>query len=91
MKLTKSQSIVSLYHLKAILSENESNDIQTCIQPLLQKYADIFKTPNSLPPFKNTDHQIYLKPEVAPINVKPYRYPYFQKLEMEKLVQKMLQ
>ena len=45
MKLTKSQNIVLLYHLKAILPENIRSDMG-----LLQKYAKIFETLNSLPP-----------------------------------------
>ena len=90
MKLTKSQNIVFLYHLKDILSEDTSVNVSDCVQPLLQDYAKIFETPKSLPLFRVTDHQIHLKPEVASINVRPHRYPYFQKSKMEKLVQEML-
>ena len=86
MKLTKGQNITSLYHLKAILSEDASTEVPECVQPLLQEYTEIFETPKSLPPSRVTDHQIHLKLEATPINVRPYSYPYFQKSEMEKLV-----
>ena len=72
------------------MPKNANNDISTCVQPLLQYYAFIFETPSTLPPFRDTDHQIHLKLDVAPINVRPYRYPHFQKSKMEKLVQEML-
>ena len=35
-------------------------------------------------------HQIHLKQDANYANVRPYRYPHFQKSEMEKLVQEML-
>ena len=35
-------------------------------------------------------HHIHLLPQSNPINVKPYRYPHFQKTELEKQVAKLL-
>ena len=91
LKLSKSWSIVSLYHLKAILLDSPNKTILVSVQPLLQQYAIIFETPTTLPPFWESDHQIHLKPNAALVNVRPYRYPQFQKTEMEKLIQEMLQ
>ena len=90
MKLTKSQSVVSLYHLKAVSPKSTTQVIPDCVQSLLQEHTNNFEIPTSLPPFKSIDHQIYLKPDATPINVRPYRYPYFQKSEMEKMVKEML-
>lgn len=39
---------------------------------------------------RDHDHHIPLLPGVPPVNVNPYRYPYFQKVEIEKLVGEML-
>ncbi|KAH0661065.1 hypothetical protein KY290_027036 [Solanum tuberosum] len=40
--------------------------------------------PNDLPPFRQRIHSIPLIPNSRPPNIRPYRYPYFQKLEIEK-------
>lgn len=60
------------------------------LQPLLTKYAPLFQPPTSIPPPCPTDHSIHLLPNSEPVNVKPYRYPYFQKHEIEKQVEEML-
>ncbi|XP_062102862.1 uncharacterized protein LOC133813740 [Humulus lupulus] len=44
-----------------------------------------------LPPIRAMDHRIHLQPGTTPINVRPYRYPYFQKDIMEKLVQELME
>jgi len=44
----------------------------------------MFEKPKSLPPHKEDDHGILLKPRVSPINVSPYRYPALQKDVIEK-------
>lgn len=61
------------------------------IVELLSKFPNIFATPKDLPPSCNLDHHITLLPQSQPVNVKPYRYPHFQKAEIEKLVREMLQ
>ncbi|XP_038904522.1 uncharacterized mitochondrial protein AtMg00860-like [Benincasa hispida] len=39
---------------------------------------------------RHYEHHIELKPEEGPVNVRPYRYPQFQKDEIKKLVEEML-
>ncbi|GJZ85938.1 hypothetical protein Tco_0657548 [Tanacetum coccineum] len=46
--------------------------------------------PSTLPPHRSIDHRIHLFPNTKPVNVRPYRYPHYQKGEMEKLVNEML-
>nr|CAD1821648.1 unnamed protein product [Ananas comosus var. bracteatus] len=60
------------------------------LQLLLKEYADLFAEPQGLPPVRIFDHKIPIKEGVEPINVRPYRYPTYQKAEIEKLVQEML-
>lgn len=60
------------------------------IQTLIHKYAEIFETPKSLPPSREQDHRIELIPNTSPVSVRPYRYPHFQKAEIEKIVQELL-
>jgi len=43
-----------------------------------------------LAPSKVHDHAIHLLPNIAPIKVRPYRYPHCQKDELERLVFDML-
>lgn len=56
---------------------------------LLTKFQDIFAEPTQLPPRRNSDHRIFLQPGTSPVNVRPYRYPYFQKDVIEQLIQEM--
>ena len=51
---------------------------------------DVFDWPEKLPPKRSVEHHIHLKRDTNPVNVRPYRYAYHQKEEMEKLVGKML-
>lgn len=43
-----------------------------------------------LSPSREVDHHIHLKEDTEPVNVKPYRYAYFQKAKIEKQVHDML-
>ncbi|XP_062109432.1 uncharacterized protein LOC133820560 [Humulus lupulus] len=56
---------------------------------LLRDFAAVFAAPKQLPPYRGVDHRIFLQPGSKPVNVRPYRYPYFQKDIIEKLVQEM--
>ncbi|XP_027166158.1 uncharacterized protein LOC113766138 [Coffea eugenioides] len=57
---------------------------------LLAKYDDIFTEPKTLPPNRCHDHHIPLKPDAKPFKIPPYRYPHFQKNEIDKQVKDML-
>ncbi|XP_021809329.1 uncharacterized protein LOC110752877 [Prunus avium] len=57
---------------------------------LLDTFSDWFNTSVTLPPPRLIDHCIPLLPGAAPINVRPYRYPYLQKSEIESLIHEML-
>nr|XP_027070473.1 uncharacterized protein LOC113695545 [Coffea arabica] len=61
------------------------------MEKLLQEYEDKFQAPNSLPPNKSVDHEMPLKPDAQPFKLKPCRYPYCHKKEIENQVAKMLQ
>jgi hypothetical protein len=63
-----------------------SGYIQADLQEVLQAFEDLFREQLGLPPKRNHDHQIVLKAEGGPINVRPYRYPHYQKNEIEKIV-----
>lgn len=43
-----------------------------------------------MPPARAYDRRVHLLPGAKPVNVRPYRYPYFQKNEIERQVNDML-
>ena len=57
----------------------------------MKEFHDAFEEPKGLPPKRALDHNIPLKVNAKPMNWRPYRYPYFQKIEIEKMVKEMLQ
>ena len=58
---------------------------------ILNEFTQVFEPPNSLPPFRTHDHAIPLQPNSGPVNVRPYRYPYYQKTEIEKMVKELME
>jgi Reverse transcriptase (RNA-dependent DNA polymerase)/Retroviral aspartyl protease len=58
---------------------------------LLQQFSTVFAEPNSLPPMRSIDHQIPLIPSAEPVNLRPYRYSHYQRLELEKIMAELLQ
>jgi hypothetical protein len=59
------------------------------ISELLSTYHQVFAEPKGLPPPRSHDHQILLKAS-QPVTVRLYRYPYFQKTKIEKIVRELL-
>ncbi|KAI3714972.1 hypothetical protein L6452_21935 [Arctium lappa] len=60
------------------------------IEALLKEYDNVFNMPPGLPSIRGREHGIVFKDGMEPINVRPYRYPHYQKDEIEKLVKEML-
>ncbi|XP_026417622.1 uncharacterized protein LOC113313118 [Papaver somniferum] len=66
------------------------SQVPTAVSDLLLLFSDLFASPTALPPPRKYDHCIPLLPNTSPFNVIPYGYPYFQKAEIEKIVQELL-
>lgn len=64
----------------------ESMVVPQKINDILIEYDHLFSEPSELPPDRQMNHRIILNPNTAPINVHPYRYPQFQKNEIEQLM-----
>lgn len=58
---------------------------------LLEEFSSAFNTPTELPPSRMQDHHITLQPNSGPVSVRPYRYPYYQKAAIKRMVQELLQ
>lgn len=67
--------------------------MQQCpaIVDLLQEFAKVFKVPVGLPPLRGHEHQIILNEGSPPICERPYRYPFYQNTEIEKIVHELLE
>lgn len=65
-------------------------DIPPVVREVLEKFTPVFEVPTGMPPRREFDHRIHLLPHSKPVNVRPYRYPYFQKNEIERQVREML-
>lgn len=51
----------------------DNSELQLGIQGVLQQFSQVFDNPQGLPPERNLDHQITLKPDAEPFKLKPYR------------------
>ena len=60
------------------------------LQQLLGVFQELFAEPQGLLPVRPQDHKIPLIKGSSPVNVRPYRYPYYQKNEIEKIVMGLL-
>jgi hypothetical protein len=102
----KPYKIISFHGITKILKKQQrgvivqlcSLDVQTSklavsqdIQKVLEKYSKVFDTPKGLPPTRDHDHAINLIPRSVPPNIRPYKYPYAQKSEIECMVAEMLE
>jgi Reverse transcriptase (RNA-dependent DNA polymerase)/RNase H-like domain found in reverse transcriptase len=73
------------------IEEVNQTTMPPLIEDLLRKYSDIFEEPIILPSKRAIDHSIPLKLGTEPINLRPYRYSYTQKTEVEKIIEELLQ
>lgn len=62
----------------------------TELEALLEEFAVIFKEPEGLPSERSITLSINLLPRTEQISVRPYRYPHYQKDEIERQIKTML-
>ena len=56
------------------------SSISPDLQKVLDNHSKVFETPKGLPPIRDHDHAIHLVPGNDPPNMRPYIYPYVQKI-----------
>lgn len=74
-----------------MLEKGDIATISSGVAGVLSKYAEVFKEPDQLPPKRDRDHKILLEENSKAVNIRPYRYPQFQKAEMESIVKELVQ
>ena len=70
--------------------DNSEKERQERMERLLSEHEVVFVEPRELPPPRSHDHRIILQEGSRPVSVKPYRYPFHQKIEIEEQVKDML-
>ncbi|KAJ0810360.1 putative nucleotidyltransferase, Ribonuclease H [Helianthus annuus] len=89
--LARADSVGALFHLSLLPSNCPTEPTYPAdLSALLDEFPAVFQPPQQLPPAREQDHRINLLPDKPPVSVKPYRYPHFQKQEIERLVAEML-
>lgn len=78
--------------LQLISEETQESMDKSCevASELLGRFTKVFQEPAGLPPSRSRDHQISLKHGYVTVSVRPYRYPYYQKSKIEKIVKELL-
>eukprot|EP00253_Pinus_taeda_P029117 PITA_29117 len=100
-------SIISSHRMEKLLKKghhgviNQFNAIQAVepnslpihleMQQILNNHLPVFDKPHELPSRGEHDHSITFVPGAQPPNVHPYRYPFTQKNEIEKIIKEILE
>ena len=90
-KILKKQQRGVIVKLCSLYVQTSKLVVSQDIQKVLDNYSKVFDTPNGLPPTRDHHHAINLIPGSVPPNIRPYRYPYAQKSEIECMVYEMLE
>lgn len=78
-----------ILNIQQVQTDNNNNNPSPpprALQPLLQKFADVFEESEKLPPKRTCDHKIILREGAKPPNLRPYRVTHYQKDAMEEII-----
>lgn len=90
MKAMQDEGQGYLLEYQTLQEEKQQEVRPKWLEEILTSYTEVFKEPQGLPPSRRHDHAIVLKEGANIPNLRPYRYPHYQKNEIEKLVDDML-
>jgi hypothetical protein len=90
-KLLEQGTVGYVLHLNVLSSSTEeTTTLLPALETILQQHAAVFTEPSTLPPHRQCDHTIPLKPDATPPMSRPYRVPHKQKDEMEAQIRELL-
>lgn len=93
-RLHNTKFVSGYFHLAMDCSTNSTNlsKVDWNIAPIILKYNKLFQEPQNLPRVPENSHRICLELNSTPVNIRPYRYPVFQKKknQIEKLIHDIL-
>ena len=75
----------------SICCEISVEEIWSDLNEILEKHAELFMEPKSLPPQRDHDHKMILKESYEAVNIKPYKYASQQKDAIESMIAEMLE
>ena len=79
-----------LVHILTPSLAEEQAALPVEVADLLQEFTQVFHTPVGLPPLRGHEHHITLKEGAQPVYQRPYRYPFYQKNEIKRIVKELL-
>eukprot|EP00253_Pinus_taeda_P002660 PITA_02660 len=83
--------VLGVQWLQSMDVSTPESSISPDLQIVLDNHSKVFETPKGIPPVCDYDHAIHLIPGSVPPNIRPYRYPYVQKSEIERMVAEMIE
>jgi Reverse transcriptase (RNA-dependent DNA polymerase)/RNase H-like domain found in reverse transcriptase/Retroviral aspartyl protease/Retrotransposon gag protein len=91
-KEVKSQSEIMVAHIWLCEAEpgKGSAPVATELQEVLNQFPEVFDGTSNTPPCRDIDHIIPLQPNSQLVNLRPYRYSHFQRLELDKIIEELL-
>eukprot|EP00253_Pinus_taeda_P015188 PITA_15188 len=90
-KLLKKEQRGVIAQLCSLDVSTLESSISLDLQKILDNHSKVFENPKGIPPMCDHDHDIHLILGSFPPNIRPYRYPYVQKSEIECMVAEMLE
>ncbi|XP_019438841.1 PREDICTED: uncharacterized protein LOC109344533 [Lupinus angustifolius] len=91
MQILKEEGEGLLIQCESVQSEEIPPTSLGPILNLLAEFEELFVDPKELPYIRRCDHAIHLIEEATIPNLRPYKYPHYQKTEIERLVGEMLE
>ena len=85
-KLLNEEKCGVIAQLCSLEDPTSKSCISQDLQNVLDNHSKVFETPKGLPPIRDHDHAIHLIRGSVPLNIRPCRYPYSQKSEIEVMV-----
>lgn len=80
-----------LLELRAVTGKATQDIIPLEVQGLVDEFQEIFQPPSGLPPKRASTHTIPLVPGAQSFRLRPYRYNFVQKDEIEQQVHQLLE